>query len=89
MGCGDLLWWLWVSWLAVGCGVVGCGGCGLVCDWVAMVVGGFFLLIVVGSGVGCGGWLGWVAGEFGWLAGVGLFYVAPNTQCRIFSGAFS
>ena len=26
---------------------------------------------------------------FGWLAGVGLFYVAPNIQCRIFSGAFS
>ena len=41
-------------------------GCGL---WVAVVVGfvvggGFFLLIVVGSGVGCGvglgGWQGWV-----------------------------
>jgi hypothetical protein len=28
-------------------------------------------------------------GGFGWLAGVGLFYVAPNTQGRIFSGAFS
>ena len=30
MGCGDLLRWLWVSWLAVGCGVVGCGGGGWV-----------------------------------------------------------
>ena len=45
----------------LGCEVVGCGGCGLVCDWVAVVVGfvvggGFFLLIVVGSG----GWQRWV-----------------------------
>ena len=41
--------------------------------WVAVVVGfvvggGFFLLIVVGSRVGCGGWQGWV-----WVAGRGGF----------------
>jgi hypothetical protein len=43
---------------------------------------------------GRGGWVavasrGGFRGGFGWLAGVGLFYVALNTQCRIFSQAFS
>jgi hypothetical protein len=28
--------------------------------WVVVVGGRFFLLIVVGSGVGCDGWQGWV-----------------------------
>ena len=94
------LQWLWVLWLGwvffvdcgglrwvagVGCGVMGCGGCGLVCDWVAVVVGfvvggGFFLLIVVGSGVvGCGGCglvCDWVAVVVGFVVGGGLRWVA-------------
>jgi hypothetical protein len=49
---------------------LGCGGCGLRWLWVSWLVvgGGFSLLIVVGSGVGCGGWQGWV-----WVAGKGGF----------------
>jgi hypothetical protein len=50
--------------------------------------------------VGCGGWQGWVSVGFGgvvvsrlwfWVRVffVVLFYVASNTQCRIFSEAFS
>ena len=37
-----------------------------------VVGGGFFLLIVVGSGVGCSGWQGWVVGWV-WVAGRGGF----------------
>jgi hypothetical protein len=49
-----------------GGGGVGFGG---LRGWVAVVVGfvvggGFFLLIVVGSRVGCGGWQRWV-----WVVG--------------------
>ena len=36
-----------------------------------VVGGGFFLLIVVGSGVGCGGWQGWVAVVVGFVVGGG------------------
>ena len=58
------------------------GGC-----WVAGWVS-------VGCGVSFGGWLAVGlflvdSGGFGWLFFVDLFYVAPNTQCRIFYGAFS
>jgi hypothetical protein len=78
LGCGVLFRWvlghglllgIYLRWVAM-----------MICDWVAVVVGcvvvGFvvggrwwvFLLIVVGSGVGCGGWQGWV-----WVAGKGGF----------------
>uniref|UniRef100_A0A2N9IAG6 Uncharacterized protein n=1 Tax=Fagus sylvatica TaxID=28930 RepID=A0A2N9IAG6_FAGSY len=62
----------WVSGWGWGCGVGGVG-VGWVSGWVAVVVGfvvggGFFLLIVVGSGVGCGGWQRWV-----WVVGRGGF----------------
>ena len=35
------------------------------------------------------GWVVVVGSGFFLLIGVGLFYVVPNIQCRIFSGAFS
>uniref|UniRef100_A0A2N9EZP8 UDP-glycosyltransferases domain-containing protein n=1 Tax=Fagus sylvatica TaxID=28930 RepID=A0A2N9EZP8_FAGSY len=74
LGCGVLFRWvlghglllgIYFRWVTM-----------MICDWVTVVVGfvvggGFFLLIVVGSGVGCGGWQGWVAGWV-WVAGRAL-----------------
>ena len=76
MGCG------------VGCGVAGFRGglwggygwaAGWVVGWISMGLGGWLAVGVIFGGLR---WF-WV-----WVFYIDLFYVAPNTQCRIFSGAF-
>jgi hypothetical protein len=64
--------------------------CLRICGWRWVVVGGG-LLWLVEFVVGCGGLAVMVAisGDFGCGFCFILFYVAPNTQCKIFSGAFS
>ena len=79
--CGFLWWWLLRF---VGNGVVVLVGCGVGLGGLrGGLRGGFGWL--AGSGVIFGGfqWL-WV-----WVFSVDLFYIAPNTQCKIFSEAFS
>ena len=65
--------------------------CLRICDWRWVVVGGGY--IVVAGGV-CGGLrvglavMVAISGDFGCGFCFILFYVAPNTQCKIFSKAF-
>jgi hypothetical protein len=66
----------WVSGWVWGCGV----GFGVGVGWVSVGLGGLRAVGVIFGGFR---WF-WV-----WVFSVDLFYVAPNIQRRIFSGAFS
>ena len=96
MGCGVGLgdWQGWVAgwvWVAGGGFGVGCG-----VGFRLISVGGLARGGLRGGFRGGFWWLAMVVSIFGgfrwfwlWVFSVDLFYVAPNTQCKIFSRAFS